>query len=230
MSATLLNNTRKLQRFLNTKDVILIDLNKLCECVSDIMDADCRLYAVTKSSGVSSTRENLSLKELKKFFPDISSESQMLIQEFYTAIPVEMHGIKLSNLIIGKNTPFDLEDIIFAEQVATIAALVLDSNNNASEESRFSSSEKAKAAVLGLTLSEKEAAYYVFSEINNGAGVVKASELSDNYHITRSIIVNMLRKFVSAGVVETTSHGVKGTEVKVLNDSVFAELKACLDK
>ena len=42
---------------------------------------------------------------------------------------------------------------------------------------------------------------------------------------TRSVIVNALRKFESAGVIESRSSGMKGTYIKVLNDVVFDELK-----
>ena len=42
--------------------------------------------------------------------------------------------------------------------------------------------------------------------------------------ITRSVIVNALRKFESAGVIESRSSGMKGTYIKVLNDYIFDEL------
>ena len=42
--------------------------------------------------------------------------------------------------------------------------------------------------------------------------------------ITRSVIVNALRKFESAGVIESRSSGMKGTYIKVVNDVVFEEL------
>ena len=42
--------------------------------------------------------------------------------------------------------------------------------------------------------------------------------------ITRSVIVNALRKFESAGVIESRSSGMKGTYIKVVNDYVFKEL------
>ena len=43
--------------------------------------------------------------------------------------------------------------------------------------------------------------------------------------ITRSVIVNALRKFESAGVIESSSSGMKGTYIKVVNDYVFTELE-----
>jgi transcriptional pleiotropic repressor len=36
--------------------------------------------------------------------------------------------------------------------------------------------------------------------------------------------VNALRKFESAGVIESRSSGMKGTYIKVLNDYIFDEL------
>ena len=51
-----------------------------------------------------------------------------------------------------------------------------------------------------------------------------ASKIADRVGITRSVIVNALRKFESAGVIESRSSGMKGTYIKVLNDVVFDEL------
>ena len=39
------------------------------------------------------------------------------------------------------------------------------------------------------------------------------------------MIVNALRKFESAGVIESRSSGMKGTYIKVLNDYIFDELE-----
>ena len=52
-----------------------------------------------------------------------------------------------------------------------------------------------------------------------------ASKVADRVGITRSVIVNALRKFESAGVIESRSSGMKGTYIIVLNDYVFTELE-----
>ena len=39
------------------------------------------------------------------------------------------------------------------------------------------------------------------------------------------MIVNALRKFASAGIIESRSSGMKGTYIKVLNDVVYDEIK-----
>ena len=53
---------------------------------------------------------------------------------------------------------------------------------------------------------------------------------SDRVGITRSVIVNALRKFESAGVIESRSSGMKGTYIKVVNDVVFDELDRIRNK
>lgn len=55
-------------------------------------------------------------------------------------------------------------------------------------------------------------------------GILVASRIADRVGITRSVIVNALRKFESAGVIESRSSGMKGTYIKVVNDVVFDEL------
>ena len=65
---------------------------------------------------------------------------------------------------------------------------------------------------------------HIFRELSGNEGVLVASRIADSIGITRSVIVNALRKFESAGVIESRSSGMKGTYIKVLNDVVFDEL------
>ena len=66
---------------------------------------------------------------------------------------------------------------------------------------------------------------HIFDELEGNEGILVASKIADRVGITRSVIVNALRKFESAGVIESRSSGMKGTYIKVLNDVVFDELK-----
>ena len=43
--------------------------------------------------------------------------------------------------------------------------------------------------------------------------------------LTRSVIVNALRKFESAGIITSRSSGMRGTYIKVLNDAVYDEIR-----
>jgi len=88
---------------------------------------------------------------------------------------------------------------------------------------------RKKAAVqvaLGtLSYSELEAVQHIFDELEGNEGLLVASKIADRVGITRSVIVNALRKFESAGVIESRSLGMKGTHIKVLNDRLVEELR-----
>ena len=82
-----------------------------------------------------------------------------------------------------------------------------------------------KSAMGTLSYSETEAMVHVFDELNGLEGVLVASKIADKVGITRSVIVNALRKFESAGVIESRSSGMKGTYIKVLNDYIYQEIQ-----
>ncbi|MDR2611221.1 MAG: GTP-sensing pleiotropic transcriptional regulator CodY, partial [Clostridiales Family XIII bacterium] len=89
--------------------------------------------------------------------------------------------------------------------------------------------ERVKATVLKaigtLSYSEIEAIQQIFSELNGMEGLLVASKIADRSGITRSVIVNALRKLESAGVIESRSLGMKGTHIKILNNKFIDELK-----
>lgn len=57
-------------------------------------------------------------------------------------------------------------------------------------------------------------------------GILVASKVADRVGITRSVIVNALRKLESAGVIESRSSGMKGTYIKIQNELIIDELNA----
>ena len=81
-----------------------------------------------------------------------------------------------------------------------------------------------QSAINTLSYSEQQAIIHIFDELDGKEGILVASKIADRVGITRSVIVNALRKFESAGVIESRSSGMKGTYIKVLNDAVFGEL------
>ena len=56
-------------------------------------------------------------------------------------------------------------------------------------------------------------------------GFLVASKIADRLGITRSVIVNALRKLESAGVIESRSLGMKGTHIRILNDKFIEEME-----
>ena len=90
--------------------------------------------------------------------------------------------------------------------------------------------ESRKKAVVQLAIgtlsySELEAIEHIFNELEGNEGLLVASKIADKVGITRSVIVNALRKFESAGVIESRSLGMKGTHIKILNEKLIHELK-----
>ena len=87
-----------------------------------------------------------------------------------------------------------------------------------------------RSAINTLSYSELEAILHIFDELDRNEGILVASRIADRVGITRSVIVNALRKFESAGVIESRSSGMKGTYIKVVNDVVFDELDRIRNK
>ena len=95
------------------------------------------------------------------------------------------------------------------------------------EEIEEKARQKAAVAVaIGtLSYSERDAVKHIFEELKGNEGFLVASKVADRVGITRSVIVNALRKFESAGVIESKSLGMKGTYILVLNDYLPAEIE-----
>ncbi len=168
--------------------------------------------------GVLSTKENVNLetlgfeKDVKKF--------QAIIN------PIEIAGERLGTLFIYKcNVPYEIDDIILCEYGSTVVGLEMlrAVNEESAEENRKQA--VVKSAISTLSFSEMEAITHIFDELNGMEGILVASKIADRVGITRSVIVNALRKFESAGVIESRSSGMKGTYIKVLNDVVFEEIE-----
>ena len=87
-----------------------------------------------------------------------------------------------------------------------------------------------KMALDTLSYSEQEAVEHIFTELNGREGLLVASKIADRVGITRSVIVNALRKFESAGVIESRSLGMKGTFIKILNDQLMPELEKLMNR
>ena len=75
-----------------------------------------------------------------------------------------------------------------------------------------------------LSYSEVEAVQQIFKELEGTEGLLVASKIADRSGITRSVIVNALRKLESAGVIESRSLGMKGTFIRILNDKFSEEV------
>ncbi len=251
-SVKLLDKTRKIGKLLHNNNSSKVIFNDICRVMREILNSNVlvisrkgkvlgvgRLDSVEpikelidqnvggfidpmlneRLLGVLSTKENVNLETL-----GFEEEDTKRFQAIIT--PIEIAGERLGTLFIYKfKEQFDIDDIILCEYGTTVVGLEMlrAVNEESAEESRKIA--VVKSAISTLSYSEMEAITCIFDELNGMEGILVASKIADRVGITRSVIVNALRKFESAGVIESRSSGMKGTYIKVLNDVVFEEIE-----
>lgn len=144
-----------------------------------------------------------------------------------TIVPILGNGERLGTLILARfGTLFDDDDLVLSEYSATIVGMEILRAKKDELEENIRKKEVVQLAIGTLSYSELEAIEHVFEELDGkNEGLLVASKVADKVGITRSVIVNALRKFESAGVIESRSLGMKGTHIKILNEKLVDELK-----
>lgn len=142
-----------------------------------------------------------------------------------TTVPIAGGGQRLGTLVLSKfNVEFTDADLVLAEYGATVVGMEILRSKADKAEDEARKKAAVQVALDTLSYSELEAVEHIFGELQGTEGVLVASKIADRVGITRSVIVNALRKFESAGVIETKSLGMKGTYIHVLNDILLEEL------
>ena len=252
MSVQLLDKTRKINKLLHNNNSTKVVFNDICTVLSEILESN--ILVISKKGkvlgygkrneieeisnlltgevgslidkmlnerllSILSTQENVNLTTLG-FVSSDAKKFQVIIA------PIDIAGERLGTLFIYKsNKQYDIDDIILSEYGTTVVGLEMMrsvNEENAEEERKV---QTVRSAISTLSFSELEAIVHIFDELDGNEGILIASKIADRVGITRSVIVNALRKFESAGVIESRSSGMKGTYIKVLNDVVFSELK-----
>lgn len=169
------------------------------------------------------TVTNIGIENPLSSFPN---EMRDIFENSYTTlVPVIGGGDRLGTLILGRlNTQFDNEDLILAEYGATVVGMEILRERAEAMEEEVRSKAVVQMAIGSLSYSELEAVEHIFVELEGKEGLLVASKIADRVGITRSVIVNALRKLESAGVIESRSLGMKGTYIKILNEKLIAEL------
>lgn len=252
MSVQLLDKTRKINKLLHNNNSSKVVFNDICEVLTEILESNALVISkkgkVLGTSrcegteeiteliadevggfidpllnerllGILSTKENVNLETLGFNSQDVRK---------YTAIitPIDIAGERLGTLFVYReDRQYDIDDIILSEYGTTVVGLEMmrSVNEESAEENR--KVQIVRSAIGTLSFSELEAITHIFDEMDGKEGILVASKIADRVGITRSVIVNALRKFESAGVIESRSSGMKGTYIKVLNDVVFDELE-----
>lgn len=173
---------------------------------------------------IENTSSNLDIDSEYTAFPVENKE--LFEKGLTTIVPIIGGGERLGTLILARlDIPFEDEDLILAEYASTVVGMGLlrSKAEEAAEEAR--NKTVVQMAINSLSFSEMEAIEHIFADLEGLEGLLVASRIADRYGITRSVIVNALRKLESAGVIETRSLGMKGTYIKILNDRLLSELE-----
>lgn len=252
MSVQLLDKTRKINKLLHNNNSSKVVFNDICAVLTEILDSNVlvvsrkgKILGVSKSSRVKeihelitesvgshidsmlnerllsilSTKENVNLETLG-FTPETVAGYQAIVT------PIDIAGERLGTLFIYKqDSTYSIDDIILSEYGTAVVGLEMLRSVNEENAEETRKEHIVQSAISTLSFSELEAIIHIFDELEGTEGILVASKVADRVGITRSVIVNALRKFESAGVIESRSSGMKGTYIKVLNDYVFTELE-----
>ncbi len=251
MSVQLLDKTRKINKLLHNNNSSKVVFNDFCEVLSSVLDSNVlvlskkgKVLGVGTDSkipelsemltdevgsfidvmlnerllGILSTKENVNLETLGFVVGDVKRYQGIIT-------PVDIAGERLGTLFVYRmDDSYEIDDIILSEYGTTVIGLEMLRSVSEENEEEFRRVQVVKSAISTLSYSELEAITHIFDELEGKEGILVASKIADRVGITRSVIVNALRKFESAGVIESRSSGMKGTYIKVLNDVVFDEL------
>ena len=251
-SVQLLDKTRKIGKLLHNNNSSKVVFNDICDVMKEILLSNVLVISRKgKILGVGERPEIERITELidgdvgsfidpmlnDRFLSVLSTKENVNLSTLgfettdnikYQAVivPIEIAGERLGTLLLYKcNDQYDIDDIILTEYGVTVVGLEMlrSVNEENAEESR--KHHVVKAALGTMSSSEAEAIVHIFDEMNGVEGILVASKIADRVGITRSVIVNALRKFESAGIIESRSSGMKGTYIKVVNDAAYEEIE-----
>lgn len=148
-----------------------------------------------------------------------------LSDKFTSFVPVIGGGERLGTIVLSKSGEFTDEDLLLAEYGATLIGMEIIRAKTEKIEVIARQKAAVSIAIDTLSYSELEAVENIFNEMKSDHGLLVASKIADKVGITRSVIVNALRKLESAGVIEVRSLGMKGTYIRIKNDYLLDELE-----
>lgn len=251
MSVRLLDKTRKINKLLHNNSSSKVVFNDICEVLTEILCSN--ILVISKKGkilGIGKNRQTEEIKELisgevggfidpllnERLLGILSTKENVNLETLgfasgeanrYQAIitPIDIAGERLGTLFVYRlEGQYDIDDIILSEYGTTVVGLEMMRSVNEENAEENRKVQVVKSAISTLSFSELEAVTHIFEELDGKEGILVASKIADRVGITRSVIVNALRKFESAGVIESRSSGMKGTYIKVLNDVVFEEV------
>ncbi len=252
MSVQLLDKTRKINKLLHNNNSTKVVFNDICDVLTEILGSN--ILVISKKGKILGTGRDAGAKEIAELIPGdvggfiddalnermlgvLSTKENVNLETLgfvldqvrrYQAIiaPIDIAGERLGTLFVYRlDYPYGIDDIILSEYGTTVIGLEMMRSVNEENAEEQRKVQIVQSAIGTLSFSELGAITHIFEEMDGTECVLVASRIADRVGITRSVVVNAIRKFESAGVIESRSSGMKGTYIKVLNDAVFDELE-----
>ncbi len=255
MKNDLLTRIRKLNTVLSKSTSGLVSFDELCTVLYDVLDANIyivnrngkvlsayydkgeetpfvsndqdKLHMLPAQYndeiiGIKETKENLTYDAIREYF----GKDYEMADKFHTFVPIIFGGKRVATLVIARaSKAFSDEDIAIAEYGATVVGIEVSRGMALEEEEGDRRRNAVHNALETLSYSELDAVTKIFAELRGEEGLLVASKIADQSGITRSVIVNALRKLESAGVIESRSLGMKGTRIKITNEFLREEIQ-----
>ncbi len=250
MGVALLDKTRKINKLLHNNDSHKVVFNDICSVLSEILESN--ILVISKKGKVLGIAKHEQIRQIEELLESkvgkhidamlnerllsiLSTKENVNLgtlgfedsNEFKAIItPIDISGERLGTLFIYKaGSEFGIDEIILSEYGTTVVGLDMIRSMNEENAEELRKANIVRSAISTLSYSELDAITHIFDELEGDEGILVASKIADRVGITRSVIVNALRKFESAGVIESRSSGMRGTYIKVLNDLIFDELQ-----
>lgn len=256
MSESLLTRIRKLNWVLSERTTGYVSFDQLCNIMSELLDSnvyiinkrgkllsgdfvqgdeiplikdvDKNRISIPEQSNkkileLKETKSNMIYDSIKVYF----GEEYSMADRYHTIVPIIFGGKRIASLILARaNKAYDDEDIAICEYGATVVGIEVARGISLDEEQENRKTEAVDMALSTLSYSEMAAVSKIFAALEGDEGLLVASKIADKSGITRSVIVNALRKLESAGVIESRSLGMKGTRIKITNEFLRDGIKS----
>ncbi len=250
----ILKKIRKLNWMLQESPTGAFSFNEMCELMSEFMDANVYItnrHGKVIGVGYKSKSDSMAISDTEtgsEVLPEEYNEELMRVREttanlsgdealkifkydydtadkLHTIIPILGGGQRWGTLVLTRYSPsFEEEDLVIGEYGATVVGMEIQRRKSLEREEEEREIAMVQMAIGTLSYSKIEAVQQIFAELDEDEGLLVASKIADRSGITRSVIVNALRKLESAGVVESRSLGMKGTRIKITNSKFKDEL------
>jgi transcriptional pleiotropic repressor len=241
---SLLEKTRKINKLLQRSETV--EYNGISKVLRNVLDASIYIankngdiygYSLTDEDDTSAANDVLRMGQFPDAYvkwlnrlDDTQANPKNYVSpvagKHFTIVPIYGVGRRIGTLIIARHEEnFTDDDLLLAEYGATVVGMEMLRDHTDKVEIEARKKATVQIALATLSYSEAEAAINILGELEGNEGLLVASKIADRVGITRSVIVNALRKFESAGVIESKSLGMKGTYIKIKNEYLMEEVQ-----